>query len=147
MIGPKRVKLTTAETKRNYQIATDRNAGICELCHRAPGNRHHRQGRDPYNSVPSNILLACGSGTTGCHGLIHREVEWALERGYIVPDSWDPRVTPVLYWLPTALGARREAWVLLSDAGGVVEIPEREASRRIRDGRLYETSDDEQAVS
>lgn len=137
MIGPKRVKLTAAETKRNYQTATDRNAGICELCHGAPGNRHHRQGRDPFNSSPSNLLLACGSGTTGCHGRIHRDVEWARERGYIVPDSWDYRVVPVRYWVRAAFGFRK-TWVLLTDAGGVAEIPEREALRRIAQGALYE---------
>lgn len=131
MIGPKVPKPTEADNRRAYKVATARNDGMCELCHHREGQRHHRQGRTPYNTVVVNLLLACHL----CHAKIHAEPEWARERGYIVSDSIDPAVIPVLYWVPTALGGKREAWVLLTDRGTFVE-----AKRRIADGHLYEAA-------
>jgi hypothetical protein len=44
---------------------------------------------------PANLLLLCGSGTTGCHGWIesHRETAYAL--GLLVHRGGDPAATPV----------------------------------------------------
>lgn len=131
MIAPKPQKQSPAEKRAAYTVATARNEGVCELCRRAPGNRHHRQGRDPFNTVPSNLFLACGSGTTGCHGRIGANPAWAQERGYIVPSWAVPAEFPVMYWVATSVGTVREVWVLLDDAGGWREISLFEADRRI----------------
>jgi hypothetical protein len=131
VIGPKLEPISAKAEKLAYDIATARNEGVCELCRRRPGNRHHRQGRDPFNTIPSNLLLACGSGTTGCHGLIHQKQAWSRERGYIVPDWAVPSEYPLLYWRRPVLGVWRERWVLLDDRGGMREISLFEADRRI----------------
>jgi hypothetical protein len=126
MIGPRLVPISDAATKLAYKTATARNDGICELCRRQPGQRHHRQGRDPYNTVPSNLLLAC----LRCHSLIHSKPAWARERGYIVPSWSVPAEYPLMY-TRRVNGLWREIWVLLNDHGGMREIPLFEADRRI----------------
>ena len=55
----------------------ERSQGRCELCGRAQADGvHHRQPRSAGGSWhPANLLDLCGSGTTGCHGLVeaHRD--------------------------------------------------------------------------
>jgi hypothetical protein len=65
--------------------------------------------RDPLSRHPSNIVLICGSGTTGCHGWIETHREDALAVGWIVPQSTDgepsdPREHPI--WRP-----RIDSWM------------------------------------
>lgn len=44
---------------------------------------------------PYNLLTVCGTGTTGCHGRIESNPEWARAQGYRV-DSWEaPETVPV----------------------------------------------------
>ena len=131
MSGQRRVKQSPAEVKTAYKVATDRNNGTCEVCHRQPGNRHHRQGRDAFNTTPANLLLACGSGTTGCHGDIHANVARSRDRGLIVPDWAIPAEYPVLLWRRGDHGVMHAVWVLLDDHGGVTPIDAFEAARRI----------------
>lgn len=126
MIGPKLEPISEKAMKLAYEIATARNGGVCELCRRREGQRHHRQGRDKFNTVPSNLLLACQED----HALIHSKPAWSRERGYIVPDWANAAGYPVLYWRRVA-GLWRETWVLLDDRGGMREIPLFEAHRRV----------------
>jgi len=45
---------------------------------------------------PHNLLVMCGTGTTGCHGRAEGDPQWARDRGYRV-DSWDaPETVPVV---------------------------------------------------
>lgn len=52
---------------------------------------HHRKPRGAGGTSLAdindlcNLLLICGTGTTGCHGFIERERVWARLRGFIVP--------------------------------------------------------------
>ena len=45
---------------------------------------------------PANLLLLCGSATTGCHGYVERERAAALHAGWLVPSSSDPTRDAVL---------------------------------------------------
>lgn len=78
------------------------------------GSRHHRQRRrDGGHTVP-NLILLCGSGTTGCHGWVHDHPDKARACGYIVPATGraTPDDIPVLVRIFGVL-----QWVLLNDAG------------------------------
>lgn len=46
---------------------------------------------------PTNLVLLCGSGTTGCHGEIESHRERAIEHGWLVPrrDLREPADVPV----------------------------------------------------
>jgi hypothetical protein len=39
---------------------------------------------------PANILLTCGTGTTGCHGMIESNRAIAYTRGWLVKRGQDP---------------------------------------------------------
>jgi 5-methylcytosine-specific restriction endonuclease McrA len=76
-------------------------------------NAHHRKnlsqgGQD----VLSNLLLLCGSGTTGCHGWVTEHPLEAYTNGWSVRRNDNPATTPVLY---------RGARVLLDDLGNMQE--------------------------
>ena len=80
--------------------------------HRIQGNRKDRR--------PSNGVLMCGTGITGCHGSAGGTGRAEGGRlGYMVsrhcPREWTTRI-PVFYNQPN-MG--RRGWCLLDDAGGV----------------------------
>lgn len=77
-------------------IVWTRADGHCEVCglvvpflgdwsahHRLPGQMGGESDLAAYWH-PSRLLVACGSGTTGCHGRIESRREWAEARGYLV---------------------------------------------------------------
>lgn len=87
------------------------------ICLRYANNAHHRknQGQGGDDRL-SNLLLACGSGTTGCHGWVtehpgisKREKGWSIWRSDFALD------VPVLY---------RGQWARLSDDGHVYLLHE-----------------------
>lgn len=51
---------------------------------------HHRTARQMGGSklwwlnLPGNLIVLCGSGTTGCHGWVESHREHAEERGFLV---------------------------------------------------------------
>jgi hypothetical protein len=57
---------------------------------------HHRKPRGMGGSkgvelnLPSNLMLLCGSGTTGCHGYIESNRSEAYEQGWLVYRNADP---------------------------------------------------------
>lgn len=84
------------------RLVYERDKGRCVVCLEAvtTGSVHHRQGRrikDPHRL--SNCVLVCGTGTTGCHGRIHANPEWAYENGYMVRRLGvdTPETVPVRY--------------------------------------------------
>jgi hypothetical protein len=106
----------TAET-RSLVVARDR--GRCVACGRETAQLQHRRARgmggtaDPAANQPANLVLLCGSATTGCHGRAEdRRDPWGERQGYVirhgagVPAAAD---TP-LWWHGQA--------VVLDDAGG-----------------------------
>lgn len=83
---------------------TDRSQNRCERCGTQDSLRwsfHHRKPRgmggskDPAINSPANILLLCGSGTTGCHGWVESHREQAYEEGLLVHRNDDPDEIPV----------------------------------------------------
>lgn len=114
MIGQRRRKQTDREKQAAYNVATLRaggemvgkraEGGFCELCG-APGiQRHHRQGRDPFNTTPANLLAVCPTH----HADIGRDVARSTDLGLIVPDWAWPHEYPLFlhgrWWLRTYLG-------------------------------------------
>lgn len=95
-----------------------RARGRCEVCEidltqAIPMSAHHRlprqAGGDRRPDVHSitNLLLVCGTGTTGCHGDIERNRSWAYERGYLVHRGLAPDEVPVRM--------HGRTWLLLPD--------------------------------
>jgi hypothetical protein len=97
-----------------------RAQGRCERCGGSQGfgwSVHHRQPRGmggsrlaSANGV-ANLMLLCGSGTTGCHGEVESRRKQAVAEGYIVPRPGVPETTPVNY--------RGQGWHLLTADGSV----------------------------
>lgn len=104
-----------------------RAASCCEVCGLSVAQRffsvHHRVARGMggtragWANALSNLLLLCGSGTTGCHGEIESNRDRAYANGWLVRSGVVlPAEVPVLTWH----GGR----VLLDDAGNYISFPE-----------------------
>lgn len=88
--------------KRALDLVWERDASACFVCKRtlirgsADHSVHHRRPRgmggtkDPVANTPANLLLLCGSGTTGCHGRVESHRVWALGKGLVVSQGRDP---------------------------------------------------------
>ena len=91
-----------------------RDLGRCFWCGRPLGdalNVHHRLLRSHgTDNRAGNLIALCGSGTTGCHGGVHREVGKARRRGHIVPSWQEPANVLALSW---------RGWVRLDNDGGL----------------------------
>lgn len=97
-----------------------RDAWRCFTCGRSlaatSGSRHHRQLRRHGDHSPANLILLCGSGTTGCHGEVHDHPARARTLGLIVLSFASPESVP-------AWSDWRREWVLL-DIGGQATVVE-----------------------
>ena len=73
-------------------MVDDRDGRRCVRCGRSlyavGGSRHHRKLRSQCTRVEKhqvqNLILLCGSGTTGCHGFVHMHPTIAYENGWCV---------------------------------------------------------------
>lgn len=70
--------------------------------------------RRPDTNEAANLLLLCGSGTTGCHGWVHQWPDLAMERGWLVSRWGGPAELPVRLAL--------HGWVRLSDDGSWARV-------------------------
>lgn len=97
----------------------ERSHGCCEACGKVGANNaHHRKNQSQGGpDTLGNLMLLCGSGTTGCHGIITVHPQRALQLGFTVP-RWvdDPSTVPVWRW-SRELG--QPLRVVLGDDGGV----------------------------
>jgi hypothetical protein len=92
----------------------ERSADECEICGRPGNNAHHRKNRSQGGTHDlSNLLLLCGSGTTGCHGWVTEHPGMSKLKGWTVWRSDDPLKVPVLY---------RNTWVRLDNGGNVTVL-------------------------
>ncbi len=67
--------------------------------------------RRPWINLPANLVVVCGSGTTGDHGRIESNPAWAAGQGFRVVDGIVlPADTPILH--------AAHGLVLLDDLGG-----------------------------
>jgi hypothetical protein len=59
-----------------------------------PHSIHHRILGNRKDMRASNLITLCGSGTTGCHGLVHAHPQAAMADGYIVSTFRKRQDTP-----------------------------------------------------
>ncbi|WP_083213337.1 HNH endonuclease [Mycobacterium malmoense] len=93
-------------------LLRQRGDHVCEVCGlEFANNAHHRKNKSQGGQDDlSNLLLLCGSGTTGCHGWITEHPAEAYAKGWSVRSTDDPADVPVLY---------RGSWIRLDDLGNV----------------------------
>lgn len=123
-------RVRTGPRRDVRELVVRRAAGCCERCGdpigNGPASVHHRLPRRMGGTrraevnCPSNLVLLCGTGTTGCHGWVERNRTAALAAGLLLPDGAAPAAEPVLIFLP-GRGPRR---VRLDDAGRAHPAPE-----------------------
>lgn len=101
------------------QALRERAGGRCEICAEPANNAHHRRNKSQGGQDRlANLMLLCGSGTTGCHGEVTEHPGWATLCGYTIQGTVDgdaPETVPVYI---------RGLRSLLEDDGTVVHIPE-----------------------
>lgn len=101
-----RVKVT-GPTRTTREVVWARAGGRCELCGGSIAgvvgfSMHHRLPRRmggssrPELNTPANLILLCGSGTTGCHGRVESHREQAYGEGLLLREGQDPAAVPVL---------------------------------------------------
>lgn len=105
-----RKRKETGPTPAQRALVAERAAWCCEVCgHRlhdgtgwtAAHSFHHRQARGaggssrPETNSPTNILLLCGTGVTGCHGFIESHRALAEADGWLVRHGIDPATVHV----------------------------------------------------
>ena len=85
---------------RTVELVRDRDGG-CVRCGRWGGNTHHRKLRSQSSKqevhLPQNLIVLCGSGTTGCHGWVHANPAESYEQGWLVRSWQSPEEVPVRY--------------------------------------------------
>jgi len=115
--------MTNDPTPATRRLVLARDLGRCAWCGRWYGdalNIHHRLLRSHgTDNSPSNLIALCGSGTTGCHGAVHRKVAVSHQRGMIVRSWLVPAEVAVLTW---------RGWMTLDDDGGAHAAPRPSAS-------------------
>lgn len=103
---PRPRRRDTGPDAATTSLLWDRAGGRCERCGRdlvgQPASRHHRQPRGmggstrgDVNALP-NLLLLCGTGTTGCHGEVEANRAQSNTYGWLVPIGYQPAEVPVL---------------------------------------------------
>lgn len=104
----------------------ERDRGACARCgrdvtHLERGRAwsiHHRRPRGAggtslaWVNLPANLVVLCGSGTTGCHGWVERERTKAFDLGLLVSKIGVATATT------TRLKHHLYGWVLLNNDGG-----------------------------
>lgn len=115
--------MTEAECRR---LVAERSGGLCEMVvpHQCSGRArslHHRRKASQGGAwAPANILAACGSGTTGCHGWVEAHPHDANANGWWLFTGELPELTPAyLSWR----GVRD--WYQLGDDGSLTWRPRR----------------------
>lgn len=84
----------------------ERDDGRCQRCGRSvydgPCSLHHRRPRRSGGTAaasahtPENLVLLCGTGTTGCHQHVESWRAAAYAAGWLVHSWDDPAAVPVL---------------------------------------------------
>ena len=122
----------TGPSSTVVDMVLERAQYSCEACGSGVGDRrgvdysiHHRRARamggssDYTTNLPSNLMLLCGSATTGCHGFVESNRSAAVAAGWLVLSRTDPRKVPVL----VEHGSR---WAYLTSDGRYSDTPDGE---------------------
>lgn len=127
-------KQTRREEEIAYEIVTLRDKNVCQRCRRhcGPPTRDHRKNRSQGGrTVPSNLQILGGSGTTGCHGWATAHPAEAIAEGWAVPGWADPLVWPARRYISSGHGTLTPIWVIYDDRGGWKRISDEDAARRM----------------
>jgi len=124
----KRASRSTGPSSDVVTAILERAGYSCEGCLSPLGDRrgedwsvHHRVPRGMGGTRwaganrPPNLLILCGSGTTGCHGFAESHRGPAVAAGWLVQSRTDPRSVAVL------IGG--ELWTYLGDDAEYAESP------------------------
>lgn len=101
-------------------LVEDRDGGLCFRCGAPGSNVHHRLARGAGGSklafvnAPANLVLLCGSGTTGCHGWVESNRQIGYLDGLLVRRNGVMLPVQVPVW-----SAYRDCYFLLGDDGGM----------------------------
>lgn len=111
-------------TQTTKRLVAARQRYRCWICNKdltgpTPHSFHHRRMRShPFPGLhePANLILLCGTGTTGCHGQVHADPAHAYRNGWLM-HSWqpDPEASPLL--------DHDGRWRLLDNTGQMFEYP------------------------
>lgn len=98
----------TGPTPEQRAAVWERAGGCCERCGRGVEGQvasiHHRKPRrmggtrDPEINSLSNLMLLCGSGTGGCHGMVEKARQESRDLGFLVGSVQNPSGVPVLVY-------------------------------------------------
>lgn len=89
---------------RRDEHACVRCGGACRGQRGFDFSYQHRRARGAGGSrredtnQPQNLILACGSATTGCHGWMEHHPRAAREHGWAIGQHEDPLWVPVRHW-------------------------------------------------
>lgn len=102
----------TGPTAATIAAVDDRAGNCCERCGAwaEGGSRHHRKLRRHGDHSVQNLVLLCGSGTTGCHGFVHANPALSYADGWMIHGGDDPLLVPI------PLHGRRP-WATLNNEG------------------------------
>jgi hypothetical protein len=101
----KRSRRDTGPDLPRQQVVIARAGGNCERCGEPAFGGfsiHHRSPRrmggtsNVTVNLPSNLLLLCGTGITGCHGEVESQRAQSLRAGWLVPSGANPAEYAVL---------------------------------------------------
>jgi hypothetical protein len=92
-------------------LVGDRRGVDWSVQHRRPRGMGGTKRRG--TNLPSNLMILCGSATTGCHGFAESNRESALAAGWLVSQGKDPATAPVLVC---------KRWVLLTNEATYLEV-------------------------
>ena len=86
--------------KKSAEAVKNRDE-FCVRCGRGGSNVHHRRMRSqsPKAVVHNleNMIVLCGSGSSGCHGWVHGNPEESYKQGWLVESWQSPEDVPVRY--------------------------------------------------
>jgi hypothetical protein len=113
-----RPRCDTGPTAATRQLVWERAGGRCEICgfaatmagigysihHRLP--RRMGGSRAPWINSPANLLLVCGSGTVGCHGMVEANRANAYGYGWLLKAGQHPAEVSAVLGSP-----RRLVWL------------------------------------
>jgi len=116
----------TGPSKTVRRFVLHRDNGQCVRCGKTVYNTHseqpvqqyslqHRRARgmggskDPQTNSPVNLILLCGTATTGCHGYVESHRDEARYYGWGLRQSDNPEERPVFH---IELG-----WIELTETG------------------------------
>ena len=97
----------TGPDREVRELVFQRDRWRCVICGRdvgaMPASIHHRKPRgmggtkDPSVNKPSNLIVLCGTGTTGCHGRVEGGRARAKKEGWLISQWANPVEVPIRY--------------------------------------------------